>query len=125
MTKMPEGMNNPTETAAKLLANPKLLEHAPHSAETTYEVSLSEEHGCFVLNWKASATGTYDWVGLFENDKVKDSKYLTGNNWQWATHGNSFQTDTATKVGYQARYLIWDAQRREYVSVAHSAPWKG
>ena len=104
----------------------KHLEVEAVRATTTYEVFLTSAGGYFELNWRVDGPiGTYDWVGLYINKDLPDSVYIGGNNWQWATKGNSYKTATAGQPGYQARYLVWDATTGNYVSVARSEPWKG
>ncbi|HEX7839736.1 MAG TPA: hypothetical protein VF469_19810 [Kofleriaceae bacterium] len=121
-----ERTDNPTAEALRLRANPE-LHGAARSAHTNadYQVSLSTRDGYFVLNWGAPATGTYDWIGLYQNSELPDSDYIGGNNWQWAVRGTSYKTATPAQHGYQARYLIWDAKIGAYKSVARSAPWAG
>jgi hypothetical protein len=118
-----ERIDNPTAEADKLRATPKLLEG--QASSTSQSVSLSANGGFFELSWNASTIGSYDWVGLYQNAELPDSDYIGGNNWQWATRGTSYKTSTAVQTGYQARYLVWDAVRGAYKSVARSAPWKG
>ncbi len=121
-----ERIDNPTAEAIRLRANPELVKQAPSArAEASYSVSLSTSSGYFVLNWSATAIGSYDWIGLYQNADLPDSDYIGGNNWQWAVRGNSYKTSTPAQPGYQARYLIWDAVSGAYKSVARSAPWGG
>ena len=51
--------------------------------------------------------------------------YIGGNNWEWAVRPSPYTTSTPAQLGYQARYLVWDAKTRDYKAVAHSDPWKG
>ncbi|HWU86034.1 MAG TPA: hypothetical protein VN253_02115 [Kofleriaceae bacterium] len=119
-----ERIDNPTAEALRLQANPELLEKAPAArADASYQVSLSTNTGYFVLSWSATVTGTYDWIGLYQNADLPDSDYIGGNNWQWAVRGSSYKTATPAQVGYQARYLVWDARAGAYKSVARSKPW--
>lgn len=119
-----ERIDNPTAEAIRLRANPELLAKEPAArVDANYQVSLSSGNGYLVLHWSAPATGTYDWVGLYQNADLPDSAYIGGNNWQWATRGSSYATETPHQPGYQARYLIWDAKAGAYRSVARSKPW--
>ncbi len=121
-----ERIDNPDAEAILLRANPALLGKAPSArTDASYQVSLSTSNGYFVLNWSADAIGSYDWIGLYQNADLPDSDYIGGNNWQWAVRGNSYKTSTPAQVGYQARYLIWDAVTGAYKSVARSTPWAG
>jgi hypothetical protein len=114
------GRKEPKEVALELAG--KHLEVAAARA-TTYEVSLTSVGGYFELNWKVEGPiGSYDWVGLYVNADLPDSDYIGGNNWQWASKGNSYKTGTAAQTGFQARYLVWDATTGKYVSVARSTP---
>jgi hypothetical protein len=120
-----ERTDNPTAEAARLRANPRLSNGGTEKASTNYQVSLTAPNGYFVLNWGATVIGTYDWIGLYVNKDLPDSDYIGGNNWQWATRGSPYQTATAAQVGYQARYLVWDAVAGAYKSVARTEPWAG
>jgi len=119
-----ERTDNPTAEAIRIRANPELLvNQRAAKADVNYQVSLSTSSGYFVLNWSATATGSNDWIGLYQNADLPDSAYITGNNWQWAVRGSPYKTETPSQSGYQARYLIWDANSGAYKSVARTAPW--
>lgn len=113
--------DSPTLEAAMLRANPSLVTKKKQAGSTQYQVWMDNSGGYFQLDWSETLTGTYDWVGLYPNDTVPDSDYIGGNNWQWATRGNSYKTSTPVQPGYQVRYLVWDAQAGQYVSVARGS----
>lgn len=121
-----ERTDHPTAEANRLRQNPELLKAQPPArADASYQVSLRTNNGYFVLSWSAAATGSYDWIGLYQNADLPDSAYIGGDNWQWAVRGSPYQTTTPAQVGYQARYLVWDATAGAYKSVARTAPWGG
>jgi hypothetical protein len=112
--------DTPTAHAARFKANPAT---APKAATSEAQVTLTTNNGYFQLNWSASPIGTWDWIGLYQNASLPDSDYIGGDNWQWATRGSPYVTDTPFQTGYQARYLVWDATTGQYVSIARTAPW--
>jgi hypothetical protein len=126
-------VDNPTAAAERIRANPKLLEEGANPnlllpdtiRGTNYLVRLAMDNGYFQFNWSATTYGSYDWVGLYVNESLPDSDYIGGNNWQWAVQPSPYTTSTPAQLGYQARYLVWDAKTRDYKAVAHSDPWKG
>lgn len=120
MTTTDNRNDNPTFEAARLLANPGLVNPAANLGATNYQVWMTNNRGYYELHWDASIIGSYDWVGLFANDSVPDSDYIGGNNWQWATKGNSYTTTTAVQpqMAYEVRYMVWDARAGRYVSAA-------
>jgi hypothetical protein len=110
--------DNPTLEAAMLRASLHLVAKIKRAEATQYQVWMANDGGYFQLNWSETITGSYDWVGLYPNDTVPDTDYIDGNNWQWATRGNSYKTSTPAQPGYQVRYLVWDANAGQYTSVA-------
>ena len=118
MTQDPVQAENPTVQADLLRANPHLSSENKQVEATQYQVWMENNGGFYELRWSASITGSYDWVGLYPNDTVPDSEYIGGDNWQWATRGNSYKTSTPVTSAYQVRYLVWDGKAGQYVAVA-------
>jgi outer membrane protein TolC len=118
MTQNPVQAENPTVQAELLRANPQLHSEDKRVEATEYQVWMENSGGYFQLDWSASVTGSYDWVGLYQNDTLPDSAYIGGDNWQWAIRGNSYKTSTPVTAGYQVRYLVWDGKAGQYVAVA-------
>jgi hypothetical protein len=111
--------HTPESVAAELKANrPKVP--PLYKAEVTYNVNLSNSGGYYQLNWSADVVQKYDWIGLYPNDQVPDTAYITGDNWQWAANGSPYKTATAVSSKHQARYLVWDYANSVYVAVAVS-----
>jgi hypothetical protein len=113
---------HPEVIAEELRNNPQLSKEAEDSAAmaTDRVVCLSYRgNRCFRLSWKADSPGYYDWVGLYESSTDSDGNYI-GGAWQWVSNGTYFDTTAFVKVGYQARYLVWDANKGKYVSVART-----
>jgi hypothetical protein len=81
----------PDHAAQSLRARPEGA--SPRAASATYSVCLGpSNNGWFTLSWSAAGIGQHDWVGLYANASDDDSKYIGGNNWQWATNGTSYVT---------------------------------
>jgi hypothetical protein len=96
-------------------------EIAAGPASSAQKVCLGpSNNGWFTLSWSATAIGTYDWVGLYAGPNEPDSNYVGGNNWQWASNGNSYVTNTPCQPNYEARYLIWDGTAKAYKSIART-----
>jgi hypothetical protein len=110
--------DSPTLEAELLRSNPNLFVPKKQTEGLQYEVWMSNNGGYFQLNWSETIAGSYDWIGLFVNDTVPNTDYIGGNNWQWATRGSSYKTNTPVQAGYQVRYLVWNAQSKQYEAVA-------
>ena len=109
------------EHAAQGLAAGQIAAGAPSSAQRA--CLGPSNNGWFTLSWSSTATGTNDWIGLYKNTTDPDTAYFGNNNWQWATKGNSYVTNTSVQPGYEARYLIWDATSKAYKSVARTGAY--
>jgi hypothetical protein len=107
---------------AELLAGMPASENNEALGSSNQKVSLSYFYGSFVLGWSATAVDSYDWVGLYKHITDPDTSYV-GGAWQWASRGSSYYTSVMMTSGYQARYLVWDATNRKYVSVARTDPF--
>ncbi|MEG0806705.1 MAG: hypothetical protein RSE55_09765, partial [Lachnospiraceae bacterium] len=77
----------------------------------------------FKLSWQSAAIQKYDWIGLYSSELDDDSDYIGGNNWQWASNGTSYITNTSVYAGYQARYLRWNYNESKYVCVSKTKPF--
>jgi hypothetical protein len=110
--------DSPTLEAEMLRSNPNMFTQKKQVGALQYEVWMNNNGGYFELDWSATIPGSYDWVGLFVNDTVPNTDYIGGNNWQWATRGNSYKTSTPVQAGYQVRYLVWDPNAGQYTAVA-------
>lgn len=121
LEKMSDQKFESPEEAMKALASGDLKEVGTASNAT---VGLGPSNkGWFTLYWDATAIGTYDWIGLYENVKKSDADYIKGNNWQWASKGNIYVTNTACQPGYEARYLIWDTTTKKYRAIAKTGAY--
>ncbi len=112
----------PEAVAEKLRAPPSPAGSGDATASSNQQAALTYAVGRFVLQWSATAIGTYDWVGLYASVSAPDTDYI-GGAWQWATSGSSYATSQAIAPGYQARYLVWNAPLSQYVSVARTDPF--
>ena len=112
----------PEHAAQELVAG----QIAAGAASSAQKVCLGpSNNGWFTLSWSATATGTYDWVGLYKNTTDPDGSYIGGNNWCWAEKAKSYVTSTSVQPGFEARYLIWDATSKSYKSVAKTGAYPG
>ncbi|TYP74271.1 hypothetical protein [Aquimarina intermedia] len=115
-----QDFKNPEE-AMKALASGE-VETAKAASQATVGLGPNQK-GWFTLYWEATAVGKYDWIGLYENVNKTDTEYITGNNWQWASKGNEYVTNTACQPGYAARYLIWDTNTEKYKAIAKTGAY--
>ena len=112
-----QGYSSPEHASQELMLHSELAGVTSTNQEVCFGPS---NNGWFTLFWSAAAAGTYDWIGLYKSTGDDDNDYIGGNNWQWASKGSSFVTSTACQPGYEARYLIWDANSKQYKSVART-----
>jgi hypothetical protein len=112
-----QAFSTPEDAAQALAADAGLQAAATASAKVCFGPS---DKGWFQLSWSAPAVGKYDWIGLYSSPSASDGDYIGGSNWQWATNGPSYVTNTACQPGYEARYLSWDAGSSTYKSVART-----
>jgi hypothetical protein len=81
------------------------------------------DNGYFKLEWESRSPDSWDYIGLFESTTAGDGNPVTGNNWQRASKGGSYETNSAARPGWQARYLRWSAPMKAYQSIVRTAPF--
>lgn len=112
-----QAFDTPEHAAQALAADAGLQGQQASNAKVCLGPS---NNGWFELSWTAQAVGNYDWIGLYKTTSDSDGDYIGGNNWQWATKGGPYVTNTACQAGYEARYLIWDANSKAYKAIART-----
>ena len=103
------------EMAARILRYHPTETKRAQSTDGPYKVCLSFSEGAFIISWSATATGYYDWVGLYSSPSAGNDEYVA---YQNAQAGGSYNTGIPVQANFQARYLVWDASSGQYTVVA-------
>ncbi|MBK8158181.1 MAG: phosphatidylinositol-specific phospholipase C [Rhodospirillaceae bacterium] len=120
--------HTPASVAEILRSGAQPVSNGPHDLVVGLGPS---ERGWMTLYWQGSTPGTWDWIGLYAQESDKDTDFIQGNNWQWASRSGStgiegyFVTEKAVSSGsgYHARYLVWDETAKLYRSIARTPPY--
>lgn len=112
----------PTEMEAYLRQNSAASIQEPVLLSSNQIVRLSYRDGVFIINWRADNIPLTDKVALYDNQNKSDKDYIQGQ-YEMAKDTREFTTNVGVRAGVQARYLIFDANKNKYVSVARTNPY--
>ena len=87
------------------------------------KVCLGTDRGYFLLSYEGDVpeSTSNDWMGLYTSPSSPNEQWIGGNNWQYATRGTKYLTNTYTEIGYEMRYFKKEGTDW-YVIVKRSGP---